>query len=70
MPLDNTTKETILNSLTAQFEAQRYSNEVMGQAWNSIGNVEMAAKCAEGVAENVKILTELQKRREALVAPK
>ena len=70
MPLDIATKGALIDALMAQIEAQRYSNEVMGQAWQAIGNVEMAAKCAEGLAENVKILAELQKRREALVVPK
>ena len=60
------TKQAIIESLIAQLEQSRYTNEVMGQTWQTIGNVEAAKKCAEGMAESVKAIAELTKKLEAL----
>ncbi len=61
------TKRAILGNLIAQLEQSRYTNEVMGQTWQTIGNTEAAKKCAESMAENVKAIAELNKKLEALV---
>lgn len=66
MELDTATKKSILEQLIAQIEASKYSNEVMGQTWQTIGNAELAKQCAEKLAENVKTIVELTKKLEAL----
>lgn len=66
MEPDNTTKAAILAQLIAQLEQSRYTNEVLGQTWQTIGNVEMAKQCAEKLAENVKAIAELQKKLDTL----
>ena len=48
------TKKAILEGLIAQLEQSRYTNEVMGQTWQTIGNLEAAKTCATQMSENVK----------------
>ena len=66
MEPDNKTKRAIIESLIAQIEQQRYTHEVMGQTWQTIGDSEAAKKCATAMAENVKAIAELNKKLEAL----
>ena len=66
MELDNTNKKAILDSLIAQLRQSEYMNTVMGQTWQTIGNVEMAKQCAEKLAENIKAIAELQKKLDSL----
>lgn len=68
MEPDTDTKKAILNRLLAEIENSRYANEVMGQTWQTIGNADMAKKCAEALAENIKTIAELTKKLEALPA--
>ena len=59
-------KRAIITSLIGQLEQSRYTNEVMGQTWQTIGNAEAAKTCATQLAENVKAIAELNKKLEAL----
>lgn len=56
------TKKAILKELLAQLERTRYSNTVMGQTWQTIGNASAAKQCAENLAENTKAIAELEKK--------
>jgi hypothetical protein len=59
-------KKAILKATMEQFSQTAYQQEIMGKTWQTIGNAEAAKKCAEGLAENTKVLAELQKQLDAL----
>ena len=60
------TKRAIITNLIAQLEQSRYTNEVMGQTWQTIGNADAAKTCATQLTENVKAIAELNKKLDAL----
>lgn len=60
------TKKAIIESLIAQLEQSRFTNEVMGKTWQTVGNADAAKKCVEAATENVKAIAELNRQLEAL----
>ena len=63
----NETKRAIIESLIAQLEQSKFTNEVMGKTWQTIGNADAAKKSVEAVTENVKAIAELTRQLEAIV---
>ena len=66
MELTKEQKQAVLKSIMEQFSQTAYQQEIMGKTWQTIGNAEAAKKCAEGLAENTKVLAELQKQLDSL----
>lgn len=59
-------KKGILKAIIAELERAKYSDEMMGKAWQSIGNAQNAENSAKAVSEKMKLLAKFTEDLEAL----